>query len=451
MLLPAKLSFMAASYKDKHLDDNDSTTLVSPPTGCVHGIKEHGDKRLQAAADLTSAHATTTELPVSDDHEKSEEEDTSKALVIDITADEEDSCSSVELCDEAALRAHALRLNPSVYSSTCYASANATNTPNINTNFQAHHPNAKKTSLNFNDEQTKLSPRKNSSSSTTTSQQNLCSPLSVLINSPMNSKDKRKSPIKKTKSPLNNRTTKTTANNSVQPMVVIHETNSAIQCAKRLKSLIDEGEPAGETTEEIIDSKEIIQIVARTKYSLKSSTITNNCAPTNCQEVKEESADDLEFITEDANLSPSPFPCLRMDTDSNEEDVANSKTPTPPPPLSPATPTIVSAQPNPSTLASDEDSKIDIVTTLTTSPSMGEETSNTGTSPPPTNLTTVLPLNSAWTRDEDKIILIEMKLGSQNRQELYHRIADKLPKRTMSEISARHQFLMDFLSKLQGK
>lgn len=451
MLLPAKLSFMASSYKDKHLEDNEITTPMTPPNGCVHGIKEHGEKRLQAAADLTSTYTTTNDLPTTDEHDKSEEEDTSKALVVDIAADEEDSCSSIELCDEATLRAHALRLNPSVYSSTCYASANATSTPNISSNFQAHHPHAKKTSLNFSDEQTKLSPRKNVSSSAATSQHNLSSPLSVLTNSPMNIRDKRKSPIKKTKSPLNNKTTKTATNSSVQPMVVIHETNSAIQCAKRLKSLIDEGEPAGENPEEAIDSKEIIQIVARTKSSLKSSANTNNCgASSNCQEVKEENIDDLEFLAEEANLSPSPFPCLRMDTDSNEEDVANTKTPTPPPPTHTPTTTVVSVLSEPSTLPSDEDSKIDIVSNLTAAPSTSEETLNT--EPPSSQkLATVLPLNSAWTRDEDKIILIEMKLGSQNRQELYHRIAEKLPKRTMFEITARHQFLMDFLSKLQGK
>ncbi|XP_065369524.1 uncharacterized protein mute [Calliphora vicina] len=429
MLLPAKLSFMAATYKDKP-QSNDASTSVN---ACVHGIREHGEKRLQAAADLTSTHTNITEVPSSDDQDKSEEEDVSKALVID-TGDEEDSCSSVELCDEATLRSHATRLNPTVYSSTCYATANATSTPNLINNFQAHHPNAKKTSLNFNEE-AKLSPRKNSITTATSSQSNITSPLAAVIcNSPINSKDKRKSPSKKTKSPLNNSSNKNIRTNhasAVQPMVVIHETNSAIQCAKRLKSLIDGDGQQGENNEEVIDSKEIIQIVARTKNSLKSTQSLTPASTTSiCEEVKEETSEDLEFLAEDSALSPSPFPCLRMEPDSNEEDAYNT---TPPPPPS-----------QPAAAASDDDCKIDIVTSLTTDVN--------GSAVPSTDkTTTVLPLNAAWTRDEDKIILIEMKLGSQNRQELYERIAEKLQNRTMFEITSRHQFLMDFLSKLQGK
>lgn len=431
MLLPAKLSFMAATYKDKP-QSNDASTSVN---ACVHGIREHGEKRLQAAAVLTSTHTNITEVASSDDQDKSEEEDVSKALVID-TADEEDSCSSVELCDEATLRSHATRLNPSVYSSTCYATANATSTPNLSNNFQAHHPNAKKTSLNFNEE-AKLSPRKNPITSSTSSQPNITSPLAAVIcNSPINSKDKRKSPSKKTKSPLNNNSNKSLRTNhasAVQPMVVIHETNSAIQCAKRLKSLIDEEGQQGENNEEVIDSKEIIQIVARTKNSLKSSeslTPASNTPTPICEEVKEETSEDLEFLAEDSALSPSPFPCLRMETDSNEEDAYNTTPPSPPS--------------QPAAAASEEECKIDIVTSLTTD-------ANVSAVPANDERTTVLPLNAAWTRDEDKIILIEMKLGSQNRQELYERIAEKLQNRTMFEITSRHQFLMDFLSKLQGK
>lgn len=440
MLLPAKLSFMAASCKNKTLSTETSSSTPSV-SNCVHGIREHGEKRLQAAADLTSTHTNTTEPPSSDDQDKSEEEDVSKALVIDTTADEEDSCSSIEPCDEATLRAHAARLNPTVYGSTCYSSANATSTPNITNSFQTHHPNAKKTSLNFNEEM-KLSPRKNYISSSSSAQTHLTSPLATAIcNSPINSKEKRKSPNKKNqRSPLSSNSHKTlrttTTNIAVQPMVVIHETNSAIQCAKRLKSLIGEDTQGNECNEEIIDSKEIIQIVARTKDSLQSQekTATDSTEPM-CEEVKEE--EDLEFIAENSALSPSPFPSLRMETDSNEEDVCNI---TPPPPTTSNT-----------NASSDEDSKIDIVSSLTTNTeqpttSMSAATANSQETPK-----TILPLNAAWTRDEDKEILIEMKMGSQNRQELYQRIAQKLPKRTMFEITSRHQFLMDFLSKLQGK
>ncbi|XP_023301038.2 uncharacterized protein LOC111683217 [Lucilia cuprina] len=430
MLLPAKLSFMAATYKDKPIstEPTTSSSATSSQNACVHGIREHGEKRLQAAADLTSnTHINNAEPPSSDDQDKSEEEDVSKALVIDTTADEEDSCSSVELCDEASLRAHANRLNPSVYSSTCYAAANATSTPNLSNTFQSHHPHAKKTSLNFNDE-VKLSPRKSSLTNSSSNQANVMSPLAAAVcNSPINSKEKRKSPSKKTKSPLNNSSQKTIRSiaTSVQPMVVIHETSSAIQCAKRLKTLIGEETQTAENTEEVIDSKEIIQIVARTKNSLQSSE--NVTASAICENVKEESAEDMEFLDEEPALSPSPFPCLRMETDSNEEDAYNT-TPPPKPATQPTTPNAAATE------ASETEAH-------------SKETAKTSTEKP----NTVLNLNAAWTRDEDKIILIEMKLGSQSRQELYQRIADKLPNRTMFEITSRHQFLMDFLSKLQGK
>ncbi|KAM7341508.1 gon-4 like protein muscle wasted isoform 2-T2 [Cochliomyia hominivorax] len=433
MLLPAKLSFMAASYKNQVIP-NESAALTAI-SGCVHGIREHGEKRLQAAQDLTSTHTNAAEVPFCDDQEKSEEEDVSKTLVIDTTADEDDSCSSVELCDEATLRAHANRLNPSVYSSTCYSSVNATSTPHLTNNFQSHHPNAKKTSLNFHEE-VKLSPRKNYAASSANTQSHVTSSLTTAIsNSPINLKERRKSPNKKTRSPLNNTNQKSLKTNNVglQPMVVIHETNSAIQCAKRLKSLISEEGQTSENTEEVLDSKEIIQIVARTKNSMQPSEIQSSATTPICDEVKEE---DLEFLAEDSALSPSPFPSLRMETD--EEDAYSSTTPTsaaPPPP------------PTSQTAASDEDCKIDIVTSFTTN----TEATNTSTPSATEKSQTILPLNAAWTRDEDKIILIEMKLGSQNRQELHQRIAEKLPNRTMFEITSRHQFLMDFLSKLQGK
>ncbi|GBP17443.1 hypothetical protein EVAR_73877_1 [Eumeta japonica] len=78
------------NFKRKIAADEASTS--SPVHTCVHGIREHGEKRLQAAADLTSGHITNNEMDKSED-----EEDVSRA-VIDTTADEEDSCSSMELC-----------------------------------------------------------------------------------------------------------------------------------------------------------------------------------------------------------------------------------------------------------------------------------------------------------------------------------------------------------------
>ncbi|XP_073813487.1 gon-4 like protein muscle wasted [Musca autumnalis] len=434
MLLPAKLSFMAASYKDNIRTNAQPTTQI---TGCVHAIKDHGEKRLQSSSELANA-ATNTES--TDEQDKSEEEDVSKVLVIDTTAEEDDSCSSFEPCDENTLKAHALRLNPSYYGSTCY-SASATSTPNLNSNFQSHHPNAKKTSLNFSEDATsgsnttaagKTSPRKNqthnsiNSPSTTTT---------TSCQSHANAREKRKSPSKKTKSPLiHNTGGRSVRSFSNQPMVVIHENNSAIQCAKRLKTLVEVSSDEQNTGEDtVVDTKEHIQIVARTKTSMKTSTCvaSSSAAVTstthNNASVKQEQSDDLEFLPEHASVTRSPFPSLKMDTDSNEEDAAPIRN-------------------TPYKVGSDEDCKIDIVANLVTEPSSSRNKSNETPRP-----SVPLPLNAAWTRDEDKVILIEMKLGSTNREELYQRIATKLPRRTLFEIKARHQFLVDFLAKLQGK
>lgn len=421
MLLPAKLSFMAASYKDKIVTAETATS--SSQHTCVHGIRDHGEKSLQAAADLASGHVTTNDQDKSED-----EEDVSKTLVID-TADEDDSSSLMEVCDELSLRSHAARLNPSVYT-TCYASVNATSTPNPINHFQPHHANTKKTSLNFNEE-AKLSPRKSSLPSSTSVHTNAVSSLTSAINSsPLCSKEKRKSPCKKAKSPSNNTIVKTPKASSVvtQPMVVIHETNLAIQCAKRLKTLIEDEPQTNETVvEEPVDSKEILKIVAAPKHLLPASESSITAAQI-CHNVKEE---DVEFLAENSALSDSPFPCLRMDTDSNEEDNLNPKTP-------PIADTIATT--------SGDDNTVDIVSSATASDT------ETASTPVLNNESEKnLPLNAAWTRDEDKIILIEMKIGSENRQELYHRISEKLPDRTMFEITSRHQFLMDFLSTLQAK
>lgn len=422
---------MAATHKDSHSIPQAALPLT-PTTGCVHAIKDHGEKHLQSTSEMTNIVANT-EIQT-DDQDKSEEEDVSKVLVIDTTGEEEDSCSSFEPCDENTLRAHALRLNPSYYSSACYS--NATSTPNLNSNFQSHHPNAKKVSLNFNDDPGgsvattggagKTSPRKNSNQSI----HSTISPMAVSYQSPLNSREKRKSPSKKTKSPSNNNAPRSIRSHN-QPMVVIHENNSAIQCAKRLKTLVESSDE--QNVDETLDSKEHLHIVARTKNSVKApisntSSVTTSSShsafgtsnhPAN---VKQEHSDDLEFLPENASITRSPFPTLTMDTDSNEEDCCGTSTRAP------------------SRLESDEDCKINIVAALSAEPTKSNDS----------NTSSVL-LNSAWTRDEDKIILIEMKLGSANREELYHRIIQKLPQRTLFEIKSRHQFLMDFLSKLQGK
>lgn len=402
MLLPAKLSFMASCYKELPLRSH--VKEIETRSTCVHGIRDHGEKRLQSALETISSNSASNDIGLNDD-DKSIDEDVSKPLIIDTTAEEDDSSSSIELCDESTLRSHAMRLNPNFYTSTCFPT-NATSTPNPSISNQVHHINVKKTSLNFNEE-TKISPRK-------TAQANLVpslnsSPISSWTNT---GKEKRKSPSKK-KSPLNFSAAPKVPRGNLQPMVVIHETSSAIRCAKRLKNLIDSEE---QSAEDIVDSKEHLDIVAKPKPNKSAQQSLSNNAT-----VKQENNSDQEFLSETASVTPSPFPALHMDTDSNEEDVVSSST-------------------LPNRVEMDKDNKLETVDKLETN------TKEADSSKKPA----LTASNSAWTRDEDKIILIEMKLGSQNREELYQRIADKLPLRTKHEITGRHSFLMDFLSKLQG-
>lgn len=54
-----------------------------------------------------------------------------------------------------------------------------------------------------------------------------------------------------------------------------------------------------------------------------------------------------------------------------------------------------------------------------------------------------------WTRDEDKLILEEIRKGFDDVEELFTRIQAQLPDRLLDAISVRYAFLMDVLKKLQ--
>ncbi|KAI9576781.1 hypothetical protein GQX74_010763 [Glossina fuscipes] len=433
ILLPAKLSFMASSYVDKN-NLKDSSKI----SGCAHGIRNCGENRLMQINESNTSQFHM-EHTVNDEQENSSEEENCKALIIDTTAGEDDSCSSLESCDDSTLRSHAMRLNPSYYSSTCFT-ANLTSTPNITNNIQNHHSNAKKTSFNFLYEDNKISPRKNSgmtgitqliSSPGTAScammQSNLVSSSVSVTNSavscvPLLSKEKRKSPCKKTKSPISNAERRTCNGASVQPMVVIHDTSSAITCAKRLKSLIDEEECTA------LDSKELINIIARPKSALKQAYLGEDQSEQTVEasDNADDNLDDLEFLPEHSPITPSPFPSLKMETDSTEDERSTNDSP-----INLKNKNNDPDAPNKSTNEKEND---------ISSNSLSNSLSKIKTSP--------LPVSNPWTRDEDKIILIEMKMDP---QDLYTRIANKLPHRGRYEIKERHQFLIDFLAKLQER
>ncbi|XP_020799449.1 uncharacterized protein LOC110177191 [Drosophila serrata] len=400
ILLPAKLSFMAASIYNEQ--SHDMPSVSSESLTCAHGIRAQGEKLLSMAANADSDDAA----------DRSEEDDASRALVIDTTGDEQNSCSSIEMCDEAGLRAHAIRLNASLYTNSSFSNA-ATSTPNVGHSHGHHHPNAKKTAINFGE----MSPRKQSALNNYG-----LSPLPAMANNSPHV-DKRKSPVKKVRSPQSRQR----ANN--QPMVVIHESkpssSPAIECAKRLRTLIDQ-----ESARDAADTKAGIRIIAQAKQH----------APTPSPRSSPAAETKVEVESQEENGEPA-FTPLKMDLDQSEEEeleplrVSGGNTPQ----------HVITTQ-----FDSDEDCKLDVVATLARCSQTGDQP--TTASAASTSKDESTSFHSApFTREEDKVILIEMKLGARDREQLIRRICAKLLHRSIGEIRGRHQFLMDFLSKLQGK
>ncbi|XP_064535814.1 uncharacterized protein mute [Drosophila montana] len=398
VMLPAKLSFRAASLYNEQCHEPLSSDVT-----CAHGVRAHGEKLINAAGAVDSDDAA----------ERSEEDDTNRTLVIDTTTgDEENSSSSLDICDDMTLRAHAMRLNASINRSTF----------NWGHHHGHHQSHGKKAASNLGE----TSPRRQTA--------NNVSPQSGVNASMIGAspqQDKRKSPSKKVRSPLGQ--TQARPRYNVQPMVVIHEpqvrgpapASPAIEFAKRLRTLIsqDGSEP---------DNKAGIQIIAQAKRKTTSPSVAK---------LELTSQDDQEFLPENAaettlSLSQQSFPPIKMDIEPEMTQLSSGSTPQ----------HVITTQ-----FDSDEDCKLDVVATLANSVQEDEveqkiEVASTSKQAP------VAPSSTgAWTREEDKVILIEMKRGARDRQHLIKRMGAKLKHRNEDELRARHQFLMDFLSKLQGK
>uniref|UniRef100_A0A034WK91 GON-4-like protein n=2 Tax=Bactrocera dorsalis TaxID=27457 RepID=A0A034WK91_BACDO len=494
MTLPAKLSFMANNCQHETAAEcNNEELLELQRPECVHGIREHGEKQLAVAVDKAAANAAAD--CNSDDNDKSEEEDLSKVLIVDMPNDE-DTSSSLEICDDTALRAHAMRLNPSYYANTCFAPV--TSTPNTSSNYAPHHANAKKSSLNFNDDGKIVSPRKHSTPGTPTcantstasltplqclspnnssatssalTTTTLTAPTTNAVGSnsssdsnvdaqiPQQLRDKRKSPTKKIKSPVSATRVRPSGSN-LQPMVVVYEHNPAIACAKKLKSLIAEEDYEGE-----IDNKDRIAIVACAKKpgdTSQESSVAEDGVVLQSHERRSvsphtpplltvtklehsDNSDDLEFIPENAEVSHSfSHDCFdqlqeaQHVEDSDLQEVATTATSTTAQTSSVSHPTATNENYT-------EDCKLEVVATLSAS------TPDDDAATYKSNQASVK-ASTAWTREEDKLILIEMKLSAGIEKELlFKRMHDKLPSRSLAEVKERYNFLIDFLSKLQGK
>ncbi|KAL5287994.1 GON4L family protein [Megaselia abdita] len=90
LLLPAKLTFIAEEHakRMKNYEDFDSDHVDD----CVHGVREYGESRLMK---LMSGDSESTSASVTDE---------SNNLTVD------------QICDESELKMHAVRLNPTLYS-----------------------------------------------------------------------------------------------------------------------------------------------------------------------------------------------------------------------------------------------------------------------------------------------------------------------------------------------
>lgn len=417
-------------------------------------------------------------------------------LTVD-TPNDEDTSSSLEICDDTALRGHAMRLNPSYYANTCFAPV--TSTPNTGNNCTPHNPNAKKSVLNFNDDGKIISPRKHSTPGTPTcANTSTASLTSVQCLSPNNAsaasstlttttltttattntnttnsniisdsnadtqisqqlRDKRKSPTKKIRSPVS--ATRTRPSGNTQPMVVVYEHNPAIACAKKLQSLIAEDDYEGE-----IDNKDRIAIVACAKVSnssVKSPDAVDSVVlqshehragsphtPPLLTVTKLEhsdNSDDLEFIPENVDVTHSfthnCFDTLQQKRHLNDGSMHEAATTT----TSVTAQTSNASYPAATNENYTEDCKLEVVATLSASAPGADAATCKSTH-------TSVKASTAWTREEDKLILIEMKLSAGiEKEQLFKRMHEKLPDRSLAEVKERYNFLIDFLSKLQGK
>ncbi|XP_037946578.1 uncharacterized protein LOC119678679 [Teleopsis dalmanni] len=372
---------MATKYSNADADsDNDDTPVQN--IGCVHAISAECEKQLAANPNPDNEVSKNA-------NEISNckiEEDITDNLIIDIVDQKEFFSTPTEICDSATLHAHTLRLNPNYY-------AAMTSTPNTG-HTQVHQPNAKKTSLITNDE-SKLSPRKHSPKTSTTT------------NITNTAREKRKSPTKKCKSPIRTQT-------ETRPFVILPSTSSAIACAKKLKDLVNSGDGTEHNNDEHedLECQQHYDILVNTQSKINTGISADSVDYAQIIP-KTEVFSDMEFLSESSTCSYSS-PCKQTETNKHETESCNS----------------------------DKDSNLDVVATLATGSDKGKILTEKETTDKKTT-------NSAsWTRDEDKIILVEM--SSLQKDDLYKRISEKLTNRTIQEIQERHSFLINFLTQLQA-
>ncbi|KAG4065234.1 hypothetical protein HA402_012676 [Bradysia odoriphaga] len=349
ILLPAKLSFLVVTASDQNAinevaksEPNHSKSKDASADGnetdyrCVHSIKQYGDNKMK------ECHKNQLETPENSiceevDNDKSTDEQNCSDVTDDAEPQTSESCvqsdekilstsaESLDIppntCDDLTLKAHGIRLNPTVHQS------NVIKSEDLLCLLDPIDDVAEKVS----EESLKNSPKKQAT------------------------RAHRKSPnAKKTtkRSPVNSKKPQPGANVSA-------EDSNAIRTAKRLKRLI-----------ETDDGDEPERLVKKTKLP----KCTKPAADTS--------------KNRKSKLS------------SSDEVPANGKT-------------------EPST------------STAETSPSPTASTAST-----------------TWSRDEDKLVLEQIKMGFTNEENLVLTLHTKLPKRSYSEIFERFTFLMDIIANL---
>uniref|UniRef100_A0A1Q3F2G0 Myb-like domain-containing protein n=1 Tax=Culex tarsalis TaxID=7177 RepID=A0A1Q3F2G0_CULTA len=308
--LPARLSFLASRTAAPPSED------VPPLKGCVHAVRSGDKSRAAGGAGGT------------------EEE---KDATVDVPADDEQP--RYKLCDDAAFKAHAIRLNPLVHGGKGVHFADVAHllVPEPETAGESNPP----------DEDKPTSPKKQQQSKSTLPKKRINSPVS------------KKPGTAGKGSPTNTKKTPATAAASIPA------DSKVISVSKKLKSMVEAPSNSSEACSE-----------SSVPAKRKPSTTTNYTVP--AVPVKKEKS--LKKHPSDEQLEAS-----------EQEQQAEPK----------------EQQPQ----------------------QVAEEPS--------------------WTRDEDKVILEEIKNGYSSVEELIERIGARIEGRSEGQIRTRYEFLMEVLKKFQ--
>lgn len=353
------------------------------------------------------------------------------------TPTEENNNISMEICDEATLRSHAIRLNPSIYGSSSIPNGSTTVAQNGSiasgngslssiSSSSANNSNSqlsgvtttKKASQLIAIDEVKTSPRKSnynlaentpslSPVASDSSKITATTSLSTSVATSATTREKRKSPCKKSTKASPVSLIPTIPNGSYNMQVP--ETSSALNCSKRLKYMIEEDTKSHETNTWHTPTTmvKLKEVNSEQEEKKDMAEIMNICTDANGSKLKEK-GDGLK--TKPKKFMSNDVKVVRKIVEVEELKKEN------------------------------ENETTSSINATDSGPMVIEKSSITNKKE-----------SLTWTRDEDKIILIELKMGSHKKGILYERLREKLPQRTHDEIKERYNFLIDVLVKFHSK